>query len=221
MMMPFDLAAPDLHARERELCARLKQAMRGVGLQRVVVLSGLSAELKRGSSLGAALLEDEIAQLGIPELVFLRAGWFMENFSKGLNFLAQAEGGTFATPFRGDRPLPMVSAEDVGYRAAELLTTDDPGDRVQELLGPRSYTMVEATAVMADAIGLPGVRYHQVALDEARAGMRASGMSASFADAVLETARSFNNDEPWGKQHRTRNSTTPTTLEQWARKHLT
>lgn len=220
LMMPFDLAAKDLHARERELCSNLAQALRGSGLRRVVVLSGLSADLKAGSSLGAALLEDAIGRLDIPEVVFLRAGWFMENFAKGLNFAAQAASGVFATPFRADRPLPMVSADDVGRRAAELLMSPEPGDRVQELHGARDYTMADAAAVMSAATGHTGVRYQQVPLQDARAGMVAAGMSESFADAVLETARSFNDEEPWGRQMRTARSTTPTTLEQWSRQHL-
>ena len=220
LMMPFDLAAQDLHARERELCSSFAQALRGAGLHRVVVLSGLSADLKRGSSLGAALLEDAIAPLGIPELVFLRAGWFMENFAKGLDFAGQAAGGIFATPFRADRPLPMVSAEDVARRAAELLLSDEPGDRIQELLGARDYTMADAAAVMSEATGRGAVRYQQVPLPDARAGMVAAGMSESFADAVLETARSFNDNEPWGRQIRTARNTTATTLEQWSRQHL-
>jgi uncharacterized protein YbjT (DUF2867 family) len=220
LMMPFDLAAPDLHARERQLCSNFAQALRGAGLRRVVVLSGLSADLKRGSSLGAALLEDAIAPLGIPEVVFLRAGWFMENFAKGLDFAGQAASGVFATPFRADRPLPMVSAEDVGRRAAELLMSDEPGDRIQELLGARDYTMADAAAVMSEAMGHAGVRYQQVPLQDARAGMVAAGMSESFADAVLETARSFNENEPWGRQMRTARNTTATTLEQWSRQHL-
>jgi uncharacterized protein YbjT (DUF2867 family) len=196
LMMPFDLAAPDLHARERELCSNVAHALRGAGLRRVVVLSGLSADLKRGSSLGAALLEDAIAPLGIPEVVVLRAGWVMENFAKGLDFAAQAPSGIFATPFRADRLMSMVSADDVGRRAAELLMSDEPGDRIQELLGARDYTMADAAAVMSEATGRAGVRYQQVPLQDARAGMVAAGMSESFADAVLETARSFNENEP-------------------------
>ena len=220
LMMPFDLAAQNLHARERELCSSFAQAIRGSGLRRVVVLSGLSADLKRGSSLGAALLEDAIAPLGIPEVVFLRAGWFMENFAKGLDFAGQAASGVFATPFRADRPMPMVSAEDVGRRAAELLMSDEPGERIEELLGARDYTMADAAAVMSEAMGRAGVRYQQVPLRDARAGMVSAGMSESFADAVLETARSFNDNEPWGRQVRTARNTTASTLEQWSRQHL-
>ena len=110
----------------------------------------------------------------------------------------------------------MVSADDVGRRAAELLMADDPGERVQELLGPRSYTMVEATGIMAAALGHARVQYVQVPLQDARAGMIAAGMSSSFADAVLETAKSFNEGEPWGRQQRTPRTDTTTTLEQWA-----
>ena len=220
VMMPFDLQAADLHAREREICAHLGTAMRDAGLRRVVVLSGLSADLKRGSSLGAALLEDAVAVLGIPELVSLRAGWFMENFVKGLDFLAQADSGTFVAPFRPDRPMPMVTAADVGRRAADLLMADDAGERTQELLGARSYTMEEATAVMAAACGRPSVRYQQVELPVARASMLAAGMSESFVDAVLDTARSFNDNEPWGRQQRGADSATATPLEQWAGEHF-
>jgi hypothetical protein len=42
-------------------------------------------------------------------------------------------------------------------------------------------------------------------------------MSPSFADAVLETARSFNQEDRWGLETRSAQSTTPTTLERWAK----
>jgi uncharacterized protein YbjT (DUF2867 family) len=161
-----------------------------------------------------------MAALNVPQLVFLRAGWLMENFSKGLDFAAQAAGGTFATPFSADRPMPMVSAGDVGHRAADVLMADDPGERIQELRGARDYTMEEATAIMAQAMRRGSVRYHQVPLAQALEGMVAGGLSRSFAAAVVETARSFNSGEPWGSGMRTPANTTPTSLEQWAREHL-
>jgi uncharacterized protein YbjT (DUF2867 family) len=220
VMMPFDLGAPDLHQRERELCARVADAVRGAGLLRVVVLSGLSADLRRGSSLGAALLEDAMAALDIPQLVLLRAGWFMENFAKGLDFAAQAAGGTFATPFSPDRPMPMVSAADVGHRAADILMADDPGERIQELRGARDYTMEEATGIMAQAMRRGSVRYQQVPLAQALEGMMAAGLSKSFAApglTAVEAASGFDD----GGGTRTPANTTPTSLEQWAREHLT
>jgi hypothetical protein len=62
--------------------------------------------------------------------------------AKGLDFAGQAASGTFATPFRADRPLPMVSAEDVGRRAAELLMSNDPSIFRQ----PRPLQCIDAKA---------------------------------------------------------------------------
>jgi uncharacterized protein YbjT (DUF2867 family) len=221
ILIPFDMQAEDLHDREREMGGRLAEAMKGAGLRRVVLLSGLSAHLRTGSSLGAALMEDRLDRLEIPELVHLRAGFFMENFLKGLAFPAQVDTGAFMTPFRGDRPMPMISAGDVGVKAAEALT-EMPfrGSRVRELHGAGDYTLTEATATLCAALGRPEVPYVQVPYQDARAGMMAAGMSASFAEAVLETARSFNEGEVWALETRSERHTTPTSLESWAKRAL-
>ena len=214
VMIPFDQQADDLHAREREVGDRLALALRAAGVRRVVLLSGLNAHLRRGTSLGAAWMEEH---LEVAEPVYLRAGWFMENFSRGLGFVAQASTGRFATPFRADRPMPMVSAGDVGRLAAELLLEEvRPTSKVRELHGGGDYTMAQATAILGRAIGKPTLEYLQVSAQDARDNMVASGMSRSFAEAVLETAQSFNAEEPWALEPRSLRSSSPTSLECWA-----
>jgi uncharacterized protein YbjT (DUF2867 family) len=216
LMIPFDMAAPDLHRREDEIGAHLAQAVRETGVRRVVLLSGLSAPLMKGSSLGAASMERRLDAMDLPELVHLRAGFFMENFLKGLSFAAQAAQGVFATAFRGDRPMPMVAVRDVGERAAELLTAQPLRQRgAVELRGPRDYTMAEATAILGLQLGLP-VRYEACDYAVSRQAMLAAGVSRSFADAVMETARSFNEGDRWGTQPRSPADATATPLEQWA-----
>ena len=80
--------------------------------------------------------------------------------------------------------------------------------------------MIEAAKIMGAAVGRPHVTYFHVPPEEARIGMLAGGMSPSFADDVLETARSFNADEPWALEKRTPDSTTSTSLERWSRETL-
>jgi uncharacterized protein YbjT (DUF2867 family) len=89
LMIPFDMQVPDLHKREDEIGMKLAEAVKGAGVQRVVLLSGLNAHLRGqidlGSSLGAAMMEERLDSLGIAELVHLRAPFFMENhFNLGL-----------------------------------------------------------------------------------------------------------------------------------------
>jgi uncharacterized protein YbjT (DUF2867 family) len=217
VMIPFDQRAEDVHAREREVGGRLALTLHAAGVPRVVLLSGLNAHLRRGTSLGAAWMEEHLEDMGVAEAVSLRAGWFMENFTRGLGFVAQASTGRFATPFRADRPMPMVSAGDVGHLAAEMLLEEvPPTAKVRELHGGGDYTMAQATAILGRAIGKPTLEYVQVSAQDAGDSMVASGMSRSFADAVLETAQSFNAEEPWALEPRSLRSSSPTSLERWA-----
>ncbi len=44
-------------------------------------------------------MEERLDALRLRELIHLRARFFMENFTKGMNFVEQATTGAFATPF--------------------------------------------------------------------------------------------------------------------------
>lgn len=216
VMIPFDVQALDLHRFEREVGDRLIEAISASSIRRVVLLSGLNAHLKMGTSLGAAEMEDRLEVLGLEELVHLRAGFFNENFVKGMGFVEQSASGVFATPFRGDLPTPLIAARDIGERVANLLSTDDwPQDRVIELHGGGRYTLAQATGILGKALGRT-VTYQTVPYPDARAGMIQNGLSASFADALIETATSFNNNERWALEEPGPRNTTPTTLERWA-----
>ncbi len=216
VMIPFDVQAPDLRRFEQEVSNRLVEAISVSGIGRAVLLSGLNAHLRMGTSLGAAEMEDRMAVLGIHELVYLRAGFFNENFVKGMGFVEQSSSAVFATPFCGDRPMPLIAARDVGERAADLLMTENwPQDRVIELHGGGHYTLATATEILGKAIGR-NVAYQTLPYADAHAGMIEIGMSPSFADAVIETATSFNNGQRWALEEPSPCNTTPTTLEQWA-----
>lgn len=221
LMIPFDLASADLHAREEQMGERLEAAVRRSGVRRVVLLSGLNAHLRRGTTLGAARMEERLRGCPIPEPIVLRAGWYMENYTKGLGFMAQVERtGVFATPFNAHRPMPTVAARDVGARAAELLADPRPRLGVHELHGHADLTVADATEILAQAAGRPEIVYKQLDYETARTGMLTSGLPPSFADAVVETARTFNDGEPWALAPRDAHTTTGTSLAEWARSEL-
>lgn len=218
LMIPFDIKAPDLHKWEDQIGTKLAEAVKAARLRRVVLLSGTSAHLKSGSSLGAAMMEDRLDGAGLAELVHVRGAFIMENFIKGLPFAEQAKTGVYSTAFKPDVATPMIASKDIGENVAALLM-EKPfhQPRVRELLGPRDYTMEEATRILGSAIGMPDVRYVQCSYEDARKGMLSMRVSPSFADAVMHTARSFNEGDVWAKEKRSIHNTTPTTLEQFAR----
>jgi uncharacterized protein YbjT (DUF2867 family) len=184
----------------------------------VVLLSGTSAHLKEraGSGMGAAMMEERLDGLGTAELVHLRGCFFMENFFN-MGIIEQAQTGIFGTMFRPDIATPTIAAKDVGEKAAELLA-EKPfrQPRVRELLGPRDYTMAEATRILGLAIGKPELKYVQISYEDARRHMLGVGLSPSFVDAVTQTARTFNEGIVWAKEKRSAQNTTETTLERFA-----
>ena len=218
LMIPFDRAARDLHAREDEMARALSNAVATAQIPRVVSLSGTSAHLgeRAGSGYGAAILEERLNALGIPELVHLRACFFMENHLQGIPLIRRQ--GIYASAFRPDRPTPMVAARDVALLAAGILV-DEPFDQpqVREVLGARDYSFAEATSILGSAIDKPDLRYVQLSYEEAREAMVANGASESFADAVMQTAHSFNDGDRWEQEQRSPANTTVTTLEEFAR----
>ena len=221
LMIPFDKQAPDLHARERQVGEALANTVKAADIPRVVLLSGLNAHLKMGTSLGAAVMEERLDALRLQELIHLRAGFFMENFTKGMSFVEQATTGAFATPFRADAPMPLIAARDIGARVAALLTREPAQGRfVHELHGGGLYTFQAATAILGKTIGKPDLAYVQIDYSDARTSMIANGFSPSFADAVVETAKSFNEGERWGLEAPSPINATPTSLEQWAAEML-
>jgi len=218
LMIPFDRTAANLHQRETDIASKLAHAVLTAGTRRIVLLSGTSAHLgpRAGSGMGAAIAEQLLDRLDIPERVYLRACFFMENHL-GFGFLDQATTGTYATMFRPDRPTPMIAARDVGQIAAQLLTEHPVTQpRVRELLGAADYTMTDATHILGTAIGMPNLRYAHIPYQQARAAILDQGISPSFTDAVIDTARGFNDGTTWATEERSAQNTTPTTLTDFA-----
>jgi uncharacterized protein YbjT (DUF2867 family) len=216
LMIPFDMSAADLHERERQISARLVSALQGSGVRRIVLLSGLNAHLKIGSGMGAAIMEEALQEYEVAEMVFLRCGFFMENFLKGLSFPAQAASGSFQTAFRGDLPMPMIASADIANIVSSILIQDEfTQPRVRELHGARSYTFSEVTKILGDHLGYPAVIYEQCSYDTALYNMLSAGVSPSFANAVVETAESFNREDQWALEEPGSFNTTPTTLERF------
>lgn len=218
LMIPPDFAALDLRKRSDELGANLAAAAKAAGVRRVVFLSSLNAHLteKTGPILGLHDMEERLDALDIPELVHLRPAYFMENHLGGVHFIARY--GHYGAALRPDIAIPMIATLDIGAKAAELLVEEPFGEpRVRELLGPREYTMLEATRVLGEAIGKPELKYVQLSYDEARQAMLDMDLTAGYADAMIELSRHMNETMIQGTEARSPLNTTSTTLEHFAK----
>ncbi|NIR44300.1 MAG: NmrA family NAD(P)-binding protein [Gemmatimonadetes bacterium] len=216
-LLPVRYDAEDVPGFLRSVGVALSAGIHEAGVQHVVFLSSIGAQHETGTGLIVALREQEqrFAKLSGVSVLSLRAGWFMENFRGQIRSIR--ETGTIATPLRGDLPIPMISAHDIGrYAAGRLASRDFEGAATQELLGPRDVTLEEAVRVLGAAIGKADLRYVQRSFEEFEETAREAGMSASAVRVLSEMYRAFNDGRVASEEGRSAESTTETTIGDYA-----
>jgi uncharacterized protein YbjT (DUF2867 family) len=217
VLIPPGHEAPDFRGYQERVGASLVSALANSRVPRVVALSSVGAHLEKGTGpiLGLHGLESLLRELRDAEVACLRPGYFMENHLWSIPLIRGQ--GINGSPVRPDVPIPMVATEDIAKAAARLfLEGRFPGDGIRYLLGPRDLTLSEATRILGDAIGMPGLQYVQFPEEDARKALVGAGMSGTAAEAMLEMERGFNEGRIRPTRDRDAESTTPTTLEEFA-----
>jgi NAD(P)H dehydrogenase (quinone) len=140
---------------------------------KVVALSTVGADAPQPNLLNVlSRMEEALGSLPMP-VTFLRAAWFMENAAWDI---ASAKSGLIQSYLQPlDRPIPMVSTDDVGRAAAELLKERWEGKRVVELEGPQRVSPNALAAAFAKVLGTP-VRAEAVPRDRWESIFRTQGM---------------------------------------------
>jgi uncharacterized protein YbjT (DUF2867 family) len=142
----------------------------------------------------------------------MRPAWFMENhlMSIGLIQTMGINGGAI----QGDLPFSQVATKDIAAFAADALADDARKSQVRYLLGPRDWTLADASKVLGAAIGKPELSYVTFPYEQTKAALMQRGLSGEIAGTYIEMGKAFN--EGRIKAERTKENTTPTTLEEFA-----
>lgn len=83
------------------------------------------------------------------------------------------------------------------------------GHAVHYLLGPRNYSLQEATAAIGQAIGQSELPHVPFSCDDAKKGMMGAGLSESIASLYDEMTRNMNEEKVMVNAPRDVASTTP------------
>ncbi|WP_346949673.1 NmrA family NAD(P)-binding protein [Dyella sp.] len=153
LMMPPDYdpapGFPQIHA----LAERFRQALEQAQPGRALFLSTVGAHVAEPNLLNnAGLMEHALGGVSMP-VAFLRPAWFMENAAWDLPGAREGTIHSFLQPL--DHRIPMVSTEDIGAVAAELLLRGWNGRLVQELEGPARYGAEDIARAYAAVLGQP------------------------------------------------------------------
>ena len=194
MLQPgYSPESNDFPAYLKQVIDAVVPALKSAGVRHVVALSGWGANYRNstGPLWGLRMLEARLAAEGLPNVVALRAGWFMENAAAMINDLR--DGVETQGALRGDLELPMIATSDVGSTAAHyLLAPDFSGFTIKEVQGPEELTLQEAAQRIGRLVGRGDARYVQLSPDQVRAGLLNSGFSAHMANTFLEISADVN-----------------------------
>jgi len=214
VMIPPNLTSNDPLAYSERVSDAIAAALKNSGVKNVVALSSIGADKSKGTGpvVGLYKLEQKLNQLGGANVLFLRAGYFMENTLP--QAVAISKMGSAVGPIRPDLKLPMIATRDIGAAASDaLLSLSFRGKQTQELLGQRDITYPEVAAIIGKAIGKPDLKYAQLPDEQMRPALVQAGMSEPFARLLLEMATSLNSGYMRAIEPRTSRNTTPTTYE--------
>ncbi|MBL8115187.1 MAG: NAD(P)H-binding protein [Acidobacteria bacterium] len=218
LMVPPKYDAPDGIAYQTASGNAIAEAVEASGLKRAVALSSLGGHLASGTGPVAGLhrFEERLKAIAGLSLVIARPTYFMENHlgSMGLIKAAGFNGGTIP----GDVPFPMIATKDIAHALAGVLQTPTwDGVIVRELLGPRDYTMAEATTILGAAIGRPGLEYRVLPNEALAQALLGHGFSQSIVDGFVELNAFIGGRGMTGLGVRSPETTTPTSLEEFAK----
>jgi NAD(P)H dehydrogenase (quinone) len=171
----------------------LVTAIENVRPEKVVYLSSVGAHLENGTGAIKKLydMEQALQRLDIPT-AGIRAAWFMENF-KG-NIAYAKESGmlpSFLNPL--DLSIPMVSANDIGKLAADLLEETWKGHRVLELAGPCSYSANDVAYVLSYHLNR-SVKAEVIPVEDYAATYESFGFTAASSKIMAEMNEGFNRE---------------------------
>jgi uncharacterized protein YbjT (DUF2867 family) len=221
VMLPPDPTSNDPLGYSNRVSDAIASAVQNAGTKNVVALSSVGADKASGTGpvVGLYNLEQKLNQVNGANVLYLRAGYFMENVLPQVNAIRQM--GAAATPLRPDLKLAMIATRDIGTVAADnLLHPAVRGKQARELLGQRDLTYTEVTAIIGKAIGKPDLKYLQAPDDQFQSVLVQMGMSEQFARLLLEMIGALNSGYMRPLEPRTPQNTTPTTFETFAAEYF-
>ncbi len=212
---PHDLGAESVRASQNAFGEAVSAAVQAAGTRRVVNISSIGAQHDESTGPVAGLHDvEEMLDTSGAAVLHLRPAYFFENYIVQVDAI-KAMGGIML-PVSGSRSLPMIATRDIGVVAADKLLDDGWSESsILGLHGPNALTFDEAADTISAAIGR---RVPHMTIDEmqARIGLSMMGLSQSVIDTMVEMYHAIESGHMSSAEPRTDETTTPTTLAEWA-----
>jgi uncharacterized protein YbjT (DUF2867 family) len=217
-MIPIDWQAKNYTEHQVKHAKAIAEALKFCKVKYVVSLSSQGAHLESNSGvvLGLHKMENIFNEIDGLNTLHLRPTYFMVNTLGMIGLIKQA--GIMGSPVKADLSFPVIATNDIAnYAVKRLLALDFNGHNTQNLLGAREVTYSEMAKTYGNAIGKNDLNYVEFPYaDFKQALMGQMGASESVADNFNEFIQAMNEGKIMAHAKRDAESTTPTTIEEFA-----
>jgi len=216
-LIPPNFGVADFRAYQKQIGGSIVEAIKGSGVRYVVHLSSQGAHLpdRTGPIVGLHDQEERLNRLDGVNVLHLRPTYFMENLLMNIDLIKKMN--IMGSAIRGNVKFAMIAAKDIGAYAAErLMKRDFSGKSVRDLLGQRDLSLDEAAAVIGKKLDKPDLKYIAFPYDDAEKGMVAMGLTPDLSRLYIEMSKALNDGLFAVNIPRTRENTTPTSIEVFA-----
>ena len=163
VMIPPNPASNDPLGYASRVGDAIAHAVQNAGTKNVVALSSIGADQPSGIGpvVGLHHLEQKLNQISGVNVLYLRAGYFMENTLPQVNAIRQM--GIPVGALRPDLKVPMIATRDIGNVASDSLLHPT----IQRQTNPRiarttRSQQTDIAAIIGRAIGKPDLKYVQL-----------------------------------------------------------
>jgi len=216
-MIPPNYTTSNFRRYQSEISESLANGIVKSGVRYVVNLSSQGADLPEGSGpiLGLREQETRFNHMEGVNVLHLRPTYFMENLLMNIPLINHK--GIAGSAIHGNLKFAMIATRDIAACVAErLVMRDFAGKTFRDLLGKRDLTLNEAMAVIGRRIGRTDLKYVEFPYEDAAREMMEMGISEDVSSLFLEMCEALNNGLFAVGRQRTKDNSTPTSIEEFA-----
>lgn len=218
VMLPPRAKDPDLIGAGNHMSTAITDAISKSGIQNVVLLSSVGAQLenKTGPIQCLHVFEEKLKQVKGLNTLSLRPGPFMENFLMLISLVKSM--GMLAGGIDGKLKMSFIATRDIGVAAANaLVNLDFSGFETRELHGQRDLSHDEVATAIGAGIGKPKLSYTKFPAFIVEQGMKQLGIPGKTASLMSEMNDAVNDGLLQPLEPRSVKNTTPTSIEDWVK----
>lgn len=189
-MTPPNLGGSNIVAGTTNAGVAFARAIKAAGVNRVVMLSSIGADLPGGNGPIAGLhhIEQLYKELADVKVTYLRAGLFYTNF---YNDVPMIKGeGIMGANYPGTVNLPLVHPSDIAVAAAEELQDLASTKKLRYIVSDMR-TPEEAAKILGAAISKPDLPWIEFTDEQSLQGMVQAGLPEEIADLYTEMGTGF------------------------------